>query len=227
MSAIHAPMFTNSDGCGDPLTDPHFASVVFLSHFNGVSPVDEKGHTITGSNNAASPTLFGDGSGVSPFIVAPSSDFDLGTGDYTVEGATYYDGAANKTLFSTIDSSGDVWWPYRFYIEVNGSNYLSARFYDATAASYQTLVGSTAITANTWFRWAITRTGGIVRLFLNGVIQESKGFTFDHTSSGLSIGQAYPSSGVVTGYFDEVRITKGVCRYTSNYATACRAFPNN
>lgn len=207
--------------------DPYWDDVVFLSHFDGITPTDEKGKIISGGVTSSAQALFGTKSGDGPFTVAYSADFDF-PGDYTVEGACYYNGAADKVLFSTIDGVSDNWWPNRWHVGINATNKLFARFYNSNGTFSATITSSTAVPANTWFRWAVTRSGNTTRLFLNGLVEDSStGLNASLTNSGISIGQAYPNSGVVDGYMDEVRITKGVARYTGDYDVATQAFPDS
>lgn len=78
------------------------------------------------------------------------------------------------------------------------------------------------IPTGVWGHFALTRVGGIMRIFYNGVLKSSKtsttGFAID------SIGAAYNLFG--SQYIDEFRITKGVARYTENFTPPTEPFPN-
>lgn len=86
---------------------------------------------------------------------------------------------------------------------------------------------------NVWTHVAVSRNGSTLRLFVNGVQEASS------TVSGYLDG-ANDRAEIITlgsntygandncfkGYIDEVRLTKGVGRYTSNFVVPTRAYPN-
>jgi hypothetical protein len=73
------------------------------------------------------------------------------------------------------------------------------------------------IVANKWTSFAITRSGSILRWFVDGVLTDTlTGWTTTFDLSGAKIGNNAAGE-ALTGFMDEIRITKGVCRYTANY----------
>ncbi|NBX75685.1 MAG: LamG domain-containing protein, partial [Proteobacteria bacterium] len=89
--------------------------------------------------------------------------------------------------------------------------------------------GLTVIELNTWSHIAITRQGSTLRAFVNG----EKAGEFEYatpllsiTDASLAIGSKGASDNSIMGYIDEVRITKGLARYTENFTPATEAFPN-
>ncbi|MEL0120797.1 MAG: LamG-like jellyroll fold domain-containing protein, partial [Opitutae bacterium] len=84
------------------------------------------------------------------------------------------------------------------------------------------IIGTTTLPLNQWMHIAVSRAGGITRLFLNGT-QEGSSYTDAavYTSNanrpiiGVLENINYASS--TPGYIDDLRITKGVARYTSNF----------
>ena len=92
----------------------------------------------------------------------------------------------------------------------------------------------TALSLDTWYHIALTRSGNIFRLFLDGTQEDSLTDSNAMTSSnagvhnGIRLGTInsalqYP----VNGYIDDVRITKGVARYTSNFTAPTTALPTS
>lgn len=142
--------------------------------------------------------------------------FEL-TGDYTVECWARWDtvvgsqgliGSDGTTQYDTLKSSGTT-------------------VYTNFGGSYITF--DSAISTNTWYHIAVTRSGSSVRLFRDGVQQ---GSTFTDTTTvwptasnaKLYIGRdAY---GDIDGYVDEVRISD-TARYTSNFTPESTAFTND
>jgi hypothetical protein len=102
-----------------------------------------------------------------------------------------------------------------------------ALFYNGTQLSYYVnsayaINGTTTIAVETWYHVAVTRSGTNTKMFLNGV-QEGPTYT---DSTNYSVGNsARPFFGALGtdgslqwyGYFDEIRISKGIARWTANF----------
>lgn len=83
-----------------------------------------------------------------------------------------------------------------------------------------------AVSANTWAHIAVTRSSGVIRAFVNGVQGYSTTDTTNYTASYMNVGGYYSTTYVMLGYIDDLRITKGVARYTSNFQPPQVAFAN-
>ena len=76
---------------------------------------------------------------------------------------------------------------------------------------------------------AVSRNGSNLRLFLNGqVVQNdtSYGSVNVSDSTGIRVGANYVSKDNFNGYIDELRITKGVGQYQSNFTPKTSEFPS-
>jgi hypothetical protein len=83
---------------------------------------------------------------------------------------------------------------------------------------------------NTWQHIAYTRTGGTGRLFVGGVLAGSWADTTNYVGTVNRLGQTSASNAVdnrLSGYIDDLRITKGVARYTAGFTPPTAAFPNS
>jgi hypothetical protein len=135
---------------------------------------------------------------------------DLGSGNFTIEMWTYNTGnIGNFTLFYKAssyelktDSSRWVW-------QVNGGN--------------NSFVTSGTLTANTWVHVAIVRNGATTTLYLNGTSYTSGG-SYDAASNTNALQIGTGPGGAYTGYIDDLRITKGVARYTANFTPPTEQF---
>jgi hypothetical protein len=93
---------------------------------------------------------------------------------------------------------------------------------------YQTLAGNrivgTALTTSTWYHVALARSGSSTKLFLDGT---QVGSTYTDTNAyiqgPLTIGSQYNNSFSVNGYIDDIRISKGIARYTTSFVTPTSA----
>jgi hypothetical protein len=143
------------------------------------------------------------------------SDFTFGTGDFTIDLWIRLSTGGTGTNRMIVDFRGGAQGPY------------PALFYNGTQLSYYVnsayaINGTTTIAVETWYHVAVTRSGTNTKMFLNGV-QEGPTYT---DSTNYSVGNsARPFFGALGtdgslqwyGYFDEIRISKGIARWTANF----------
>jgi hypothetical protein len=88
------------------------------------------------------------------------------------------------------------------------------------------LSGTTVITDNTWHHCAIVRNGSTITLYVDGVSRGSGTDTTSFEGNGGQIYIGYNNLGGndFTGYIDDLRITKGVARYTTTFTPPTAAF---
>ncbi len=218
--------------------DIYYPSSSLLLHFSGSNNsttfIDNSPNNLTvTSNNGAkitsSVSKFGDTSGffdgTNDYLsIANNTVFAFGTGNFTVEAWIYRTGGSGNQPICQSDALGgstnDKWW---FAVISTG---LFFGTHDAGGFSVTT---TTTFNTNTWYYVAVTRNSGTMYLFINGV---STAFTTSGTPSGYSLSQNGLSIGGMstpsywTGYIDELRITKGIARYTASFATQSIEFPN-
>jgi hypothetical protein len=79
---------------------------------------------------------------------------------------------------------------------------------------------NTTVLTNTWQHVALSMDGTTQRLFLNGQLVGTKNAPITNRSSKITIGcfSWNNTNSFYNGYIDDLRITKGVARYTSNFA---------
>lgn len=163
---------------------------------------------ITVANFEQSLSLPGDGSRIN---WQNSSLFAFGTGDLTVEFWVYRTTSPSLVRFIGCGSWG---------IELgSGSN-----------TKWGSPAGERILTAppplNQWVHVAFCRAAGIIRLFYNGVLQASNTDTGDISSTaGIAyLGADNTGTFPFGGYVDELRITKGIARYVSNFQIPTEPF---
>ena len=76
---------------------------------------------------------------------------------------------------------------------------------------------------NTMFHFAVVRQSGVMKLFINGVEKASGAVATDFTCTDMFIGSMY-STFRMTGYLDELRISKGIARWFSNFTPPTYAY---
>lgn len=208
-------------------TDPYWSNVSALLHMDGsngsTSFPDETGKIWTPSGSAQVSTanaqfgqsaLFG-GSGA--WIDGPtSSDFTFGTGDFTLECWAYWTDTGNRAILG---------FATNFTLYRAGDN----RVYFFDSDDGNNVTGTTGTVAlNQWIHVALVRASGSLQIYTNGVGSSTASYTKNLTSSNMRIGSAANGTSNMSGYIDEVRITKGVARYTGSSITVPSApFPNS
>lgn len=206
--------------------DPYWNNVVLAMHMDDVGLTDVKGHAVTLNGNAsrsAAQSKFGGYSayldGTGDYITVPSgSDFAFGTGDFTVEFWFMQTVAGNPFLIDCRPTSSTNGAYVTTYINAG-----TVVFFTNGAAR----ITSSAITTGAWYHVAVCRSGTSTRLFLDGT-QTGSTYTdpTNYIASPVNIGASGNGLFPLTGYFDDIRITKGVARYTANFTPPAAAFPH-
>lgn len=211
------------------MADPYIANVSLLLHGDGVngsttftdnSP-NPKTISVVGSTAiSTAQSKFGgasirfDGS-ASQLATSTSTELAFGTGDFTVECFIRINVAKPYGfIYLTTGSSTNLLLAF-------GSNGQTLRVF--VSGSVIDLNGPTSLSLNTWHHVAVTRSGSTVRVFLNGVIEESGTCSSDFTSTSAIIGETLDP---IDAYIDELRVTKGVARYTGAFTPPTAAFEN-
>ena len=209
--------------------DPYWANVVSLLHMDGANGsttfTDQKGKTWTPNGNvqiSTAQSVFGGSSaafdGVNDSLsIASHADFGFGTGDWTVECFVRQTTTAAQVIFDCRSGSSQALVAYI----TSGGN---LAYYDTSEKA-----GSGAtIPPATWTHIALSRTAGVIKMFVGGVQVFSGALATDMGSSmPFRIGEDYTGSADFNGYIDEFRITKGVGRYTSGFTPPASPFPNS
>ena len=79
------------------------------------------------------------------------------------------------------------------------------------------ITSTATVNDNEWHHVAISRNTGVTRLFVDGILQtETRASTEEFVNSGVTIGSD-ASDNHFAGSMDDIRITKGVGRYVTNF----------
>ncbi len=227
-----------------------FDQIVFLASLDGsdlaTTATDDSntGHTITFNANAKLITAqkkFGTASadfdGTGDYLSIPNhADFDLASFDFTFEfwtRATAEPGA-NAAYIGKWDNSGDD----SFLIQYNPTLNELGGFISTTGAD--SLVDcafdfdTDGITVgqffdSNWHHVAWVRTGGIFRMFVDGLVGSFQMVdhrkVFLNASTDLTIGARHGGTDEFTGQIDEIRIRRGKGLYTAPFTPPAVAFP--
>lgn len=208
-----------------------------LLHCNGVDgstnfpDASENEHVVTANADAQIDTAqskFGGASGlfdgVGDFLSVPnSSDWDFGTGNFTIDFWIRRNG--NQGDFCGIigaSNTGLVGWELSFGYAIQGSTNKLRLTSSARGYWEEDLVDPDVLPNTTWCHVALVRNGNLLSLYVNGISKIAinvTGFTYNSGSQGLTIGKARVGyDGLyISAWVDELRVSKGVARWTSNF----------
>jgi hypothetical protein len=162
-------------------------------------------------------SMYFDGTG--DYLVAKgTSALNVGAGDFTIEGWFY------TTSASTQQAIVNAWNSIQFQVEISSSGKVQFAFAPYSTGSYL-IVGNTTISANTWYHFAVVRSGSTFTLYLNGT-SDGTGTSSATTSTNVDlwVGANYGGTRYLNGYIDDLRITKGYARYTANFTAPVGPF---
>jgi len=223
-------------GVGDIYGD----SVVLLLHFIGANGstafVDSSkaGRAITAVGNAQISTAqskFGGTScyfdGAGDYLQCAGSSSFVFSGDFTVESWVYIAGnSTNASKSFTILSGATSGASFDFVVAGNGTITGTGLAMWDGAVSYSS---NYAISQNAWHHVAFARTGTALRMFVDGVLigTHSQSISFGNSAWNVySGGQPIANSYYLLGYIDDLRVTKGVARYASDFTWPMSQFPD-
>jgi hypothetical protein len=222
------------------LYDEIEATPDLLMHMDSSSFLDssENGHTLDTNNNvsySSSNKKIGTGSAEftsandSYLDITQSSDFDFGSGDFTVDLWIRFKSTNNSVPiignYYDNGSGSRTGWVLQWQSGVlrlqsgDGSNYYRVGG----------LVWSPSI--DTWYHIAMERYSNTFYLYVDGVLQNNPGDSMTHTiaasSDDLRLGRQVDNNinRELDGYIDEVRIVKGTAAYRgSNFTPPTSAY---
>jgi hypothetical protein len=220
--------------------DPYFSNVSLLLHFDGTAGStvfpDASSNAFTVSIGSAGPSIstsvveFGSGSGqftgagylTIPLVAGGPLDLGGPAQDFTIEfwmnpgtqasgtGALWNSPAPNNSPMytdATISNAGIFTFNYQ--------------------STLVSTTGGAAIPLNVWTAIAVVRKSGILTIYVNGIATGTPVLTAGTpalTPGVLNIGTFTNTVNEYTGFIDELRITKGIARYTANYVPSSTAF---
>jgi hypothetical protein len=224
--------------------DPFFSNVSLLMHMDGVSG-SEVFKDSSSVNNAianigvvpvvvdTSDPKFGTGAANFGFsnnnslqaVVTTGGPLDLNSAvsDFTIEGWCFPRGFIGNAIIAdgaSADGSAARW---QVSIATN-----TIQFGYVTTAGGGSYVGPAGaiIATGTWYSFAVVCKSSVVTVYVNGIGGSSGAITGAPiaTEGTIRIG-GNGTSDSIAGELDELRITKGIARYTANYTPATTPFP--
>ena len=182
---------------------------------DGNDLTDKTGKTITNIGVTVDTNVKKYGSGSlkfngSSYMTLPSSDdFDFGSGDFTIESYVNFKSAVTDVcIFDGVTVNN-------FTLNIYAGN---CRLVIAGKVITQ-FPFSPALNTYTWYHIVVVRKNSIISLYLNGELKSSVHYSNSCSfTTELRLGRyGDPYTSYFNGYIDDLRITKGVARYTDNF----------
>ena len=221
--------------------DSNWSKKVLGLHCDGTNGsttiTDVKGKTATLAGNTQISTaqyppltgktssLYFDGTG-DYLTYANSSDWEFGSGDFTVKLWCRPASAQVDTLIHRGTATGYTAWSMAW----NGTTGKFGVDGSITGASYAWAINSTSTySVNTWHLIEFVRSGTSIYLFVDGALEGSAtgvSGSLMAESGTMKIGTDRDNVYQYTGYMSEIEIYKGVAQHTSAYTPPSDPFPD-
>jgi len=223
---------------GTTTGDVYYPQTSLLMHFNGtngsttMTDNSKNNLTVTSVNGAAISTAqskFGGSSvlfdGTNDYLTTnTNANLALESANFTIEGWFYFiDGTANSLRpvlgnYSLFSSNSIYFGKHTSY---GGKMALWIGNYSANNAL---LADPTDLTNNQWIHFAIVRNGSNWTMYRDGVSVTTVTYSGVTSTTNFFYIGASGDGYYFNGYIDELRITKGIARYTSNFTPSTTQF---
>jgi hypothetical protein len=206
------------------VSDPYSGNVVLLLYADSFT--DQKGKSITNSGTVSlnssvkkygtSSFYFAGNNYV--YATSTSTDFNYGAGNFTIEFMVYpLSGPVSSYNPTFFTNHGDGDW------NSSGTGIRIHHQYTIFGGSFPWITHSPAIQNNVWTHYALVRNGNTLTVFINGqaagncTASGNLGADADRIALATSDGVTSGGREFLNGYIDNVRITKGIARYTASF----------
>ena len=211
--------------------DSYTKALLHMDGANGSTTfTDESGKTWTatgGATIATAQSKFGGASGYFDAtgqvkITSAVPDFDMGTGDWTVD--MWFRPSSHTSQYAALLVGGTSWTTgsggLYYYQNIKKVGCIWNQF---VPLGPPTLVSGT-LTDDTWYHVAFVRNGIDFRLYVDGMVVSNRNmsptdvFSFNNQNSTEIGGGTWDGAdGQYKGYIDELRVSKGIARWTANF----------
>lgn len=211
------------------VNDPYWNNVSLLLNFNGsngsttFTDISPRTKTVavsgtptisTAQSKFGGSSVYTDGTTGNLLSIVQNTDFAFGAGDFTVEGWVYITAYRSSPFY--LLTTTNVSPNFSFYITTLGE----LAFWDGSATTAYTFGKSNMIPLNTWSHVAFVRNASLYRAYANGILVGSiSASTLTNLLNNQDVNilttlNVSNGSNPTAGYLDDLRVTKGVARYT-------------
>ena len=199
-----------------------------------IKPVGTAAASNTQRKFTSSSAMYMDGN--SDYFEISSSDpmvdlINFGTQDFTIE--TFVYSISTNQNYPSFISSTTGWSSGASGHRFDNTGY-SGKFWFGLNGSSGRNNGDPFMHSNndfnhdTWYHYALTRSGNTFRMFVNGSLEDTQTYTgaYNMAHGGCRLGWATwdGGAGYFYGYIQDLRVTKGFARYTSAFTAPTATF---
>ena len=154
--------------------------------------------------------------------IGSSSDFTMGTGDFTIEFWVKKDSTAQGGFFQISDTDGGF----------KSSGYTSTLAGAWSGSGWHVYCGGTevdktsTVVADTWYHFAMVKNSGTTKVYIDGVETISVSDSQNYDGTYIGINGYYSTSFLGDQKISNFRIVKGTAVYTSNFNPPNQALVN-
>ena len=224
---------SDSDSTGKTVTVPetYDSYTKLMLHCNG----SEGSTTFTDSATAKSVTANGNAKvievagsvlldGNSDYLsLADSADWNFGSGDFTIDMWVRFNSLPTTGNYAFLYWQGPDGDDCLYFAISNhgGVYYVEMAEVPSVGVSTFSFLKSYAFTTSTWYHMALVRNGNDLKIFVDGIQLGSTvnvtGLSVADHAGSLWIGQYYYGTQFIDGWLDEIRVSKGIARWTANF----------
>lgn len=225
-------------------SDPYSAYVVSLCHFNGTTVTDEVSGWTWSLQGSATTTTTAPIRGTRS-LDAPAASYaegkfadsrlDFGTDDFTVELTGRWPSVSPNDFAVALEMYADDGGAYDTG-KIKGQFYFNAAWPENDDLYWwcqdSPWIGGAPVPSPAWdgtaHVLAYSRVSGVGHLYFDGVRIATGPDTYNYTGANrIRIGSGSPGAFDAPGQYDELRITKGIGRYSdTNYTLPSGEYPN-
>jgi hypothetical protein len=203
--------------------DPYYSYVTLLmtgTTLTTDSSTPQKTITNSGVTLSTSSYKFAPSSlnfnGSSRMNAGTNAGYAMGTGDFTIEAWIKINNTSGEKYMTAQQDYGANSLTFLVI-----GNVIKLRAY----ASNDIVVGTLPITAGAWTYVTVTRSGSTNRLFVNGVADTSATNSQNWNLTKMFIGDSGNGDAYFNGGIEDLRITKGIARYTATFTPPTAPLP--
>ena len=156
---------------------------------------------------------------VNSYITTPgSTDWAVGTGDFTVEWFSYQTDTSQFQRVFTVDDYPSI----DFGVSIESGTF----YYWANNSFRYSSAGAT--TTNTWYHWAVVRENGVTKVYRDGTLRGSQFADTNNINDSTTtfvVGNTntFATNAALVGYLTNFRLVKGLAVYTGAFTVPTSA----
>jgi len=163
--------------------------------------------------------------GTGDYLTVPnSSSWAFGTGNFTIDLWARFNSWGGTLLTHGIDGS-DRWTFYT--LTAGGTRLIYLQIFEDSGVVVD-VNAILSVDLGVWYHCALVRNGTDWRIYQNGisVASATSSYTIPAYTGDLTIASHITQVNYFNGYMDELRISKGIARWTADFTPPTKAYRN-